>query len=125
MHTVRPAHRAAREARICLLAGILAGDRHGCCLDGGWRSCREHPLASPRKTSAIWLMSACGLAATMRPMEIRVVLVTVEPPAGQVRVMPNRGQADAADDDEEIEFTGWLGLLRVLSEGAARPSGFS
>jgi len=70
-------------------------------------------------------MCACGLAATMRPMEIRVVLVTVEPPAGQVRVMPNRGQADAADDDKEIEFTGWLGLLRVLSEVTARPSGFS
>jgi len=39
--------------------------------------------------------------------------------------MPNRGQADAADDDKEIEFTGWLGLLRVLSEVTARPSGFS
>jgi len=41
----------------------------------------------------MWLMHACGLAATMRWMEILVVLVTVEPLAGTVGdLLSNIGQ---------------------------------
>jgi hypothetical protein len=58
-------------------------------------------------------------------MEILIVLATVEPLAGTVRIMRDRGHAGADDEDEEIGFTGWLGLLRVLSEVTARPSGSS
>jgi len=61
----------------------------------------------------------------MRRVEILIVLVTVEPPAGHIRVRPHRGQAGGGGEDEEIGFTGWLGLLRVLSEITARPSGSS
>jgi hypothetical protein len=61
----------------------------------------------------------------MKRMEILIVLVTVEPPAGHVRIMPSSGQAGGGDEAEEIGFTGWLGLLRVLSEVTAELGGSS
>jgi hypothetical protein len=42
-------------------------------------------------------------------VEILISLDATDPPAGRVRV-PGRAEP------EEIRFTGWLGLLRVLSE---------
>jgi hypothetical protein len=51
----------------------------------------------------------------MKRMEILIVLVTVEPPAGHVRIMPSSGQAGGGDEAEEIGFTGWLGLLRLVA----------
>jgi len=57
----------------------------------------------------------------MGRVEIRMVLDQVEPPAGLLRVVPVAGHAHRARSDEEIRFTGWLGLLRALYEvtGAA------
>ena len=60
-------------------------------------------------------------ACTMGRVEIRIVLDRVEPPPGLLRVVPVAGHAHRAGNDEEIRFTGWLGLLRALYEvtGAA------
>ena len=54
-------------------------------------------------------------------VEIRIVLDRVEPPAGLLRVVHVAGHAHRTGNDEEIRFTGWLGLLRALYEvtGAA------
>lgn len=51
-------------------------------------------------------------------VEILIAFDATEPPAGRVRV-PGR------DEHEDIRFTGWLGLLRVLSEliGSPAPEG--
>ena len=54
-------------------------------------------------------------------MEIRIVLDRVEPPAGRLRVVGDLGQADHHGTEQEISFTGWLGLLRVLYEVTAEP----
>jgi hypothetical protein len=51
----------------------------------------------------------------MRPMEIRIVLVHLEPPCGRLRVV-SAGGARRCAKEEEISFTGWLGLLRALYE---------
>ena len=48
-------------------------------------------------------------------VEILIALDATEPPAGRVRV-PGR------DEHEDIRFTGWLGLLRVLSELMGSPA---
>jgi hypothetical protein len=57
----------------------------------------------------------------MGRVEIRIVLDRVEPPAGLLRVVPVAGHAHRTGNEEEIRFTGWLGLLRALHEvtGAA------
>ena len=51
-------------------------------------------------------------------VEILIALDATEPPAGRVRVPGREGH-------EDIRFTGWLGLLRVLSElmGSLAPEG--
>ncbi len=54
-------------------------------------------------------------AATMGQMEIRIILDRAEPPAGRLRAVPDPGHCHAGQD-EEIRFTGWLGLLRALYE---------
>ena len=54
-------------------------------------------------------------------VEIRIVLDTAEPPAGRLRVGRAAGQAAAPRTDQEIGFTGWLGLLRALYEVTAEP----
>jgi hypothetical protein len=55
-------------------------------------------------------------------VEIRVVLDRVEPPAGCLRVVPSAGHAHRPGDDDEIRFTGWLGLLRALYEVTGAPA---
>jgi hypothetical protein len=59
-------------------------------------------------------------AATMGKMEIRIILDRAEPPAGRLRAVPDPGQCRAGQD-EEIRFTGWLGLLRALYEVTGGP----
>jgi hypothetical protein len=51
-------------------------------------------------------------------VEILIAFDATEPPAGRVR-LPGR------DEHEDVRFTGWLGLLRVLSElmGSPAPEG--
>jgi hypothetical protein len=58
---------------------------------------------------------------TLGRMEILIVLHQIEPPTGAIRVVPGAGDAHRPGNDEEIRFTGWLGLLRALYEvtGAA------
>ena len=53
-------------------------------------------------------------------MEIRIILDRAEPPAGRLRAVRDRGHCHAGQD-EEIRFTGWLGLLRALYEVAGGP----
>ncbi len=63
----------------------------------------------------------------MGRVEIRIVLDRVEPPAGRLRVMSGAGHAHRPGNDEEIRFTGWLGLLRALYEvtgGSGVPAGW-
>jgi hypothetical protein len=50
-------------------------------------------------------------AATMGQMEIRIILD---------RAVPDPGHCHAGQD-EEIRFTGWLGLLRALYEVTGGP----
>jgi hypothetical protein len=45
-------------------------------------------------------------------MEIRVILDSVDPPAGRLRV--TSGAGPGGDGQRDICFTGWLGLLRAL-----------
>ena len=52
----------------------------------------------------------------MGRVEIRIVLDRAEPPACLLRVVPVAGHAHRTGNDEEIRFTGWLGLLRALYE---------
>ena len=55
----------------------------------------------------------------MGQMEIRIILDRAEPPAGRLRAVPDPGHCHGQDD--EIRFTGWLGLLRALYEVTGRP----
>jgi len=61
-------------------------------------------------------MSARAGASTMGLVEIRIVLDRVEPPAGSLRVLPGTRPAHGPGKDQEIRFTGWLGLLKALYE---------
>ncbi len=51
----------------------------------------------------------------MGQMEIRIILDRAEPPACRLRAVPDPGHCHVGQD-EEIRFTGWLGLLRALYE---------
>jgi hypothetical protein len=55
-------------------------------------------------------------------MEIRISMDRVEPPAGRLRLLSGPAQASAAPD-QEISFSGWLGLLRALYEVVGSPDG--
>jgi hypothetical protein len=57
-----------------------------------------------------------GWAGEPRGMEIRISLDRVEPPAGRLRLVPGPEPAPGPAEGEAIPFTGWLGLLRALSE---------
>ena len=57
----------------------------------------------------------------MGGVEICVVLEVVEPPAGRLWVVRGGGQAHDAGGGQELSFSGWLGLLRALSEVTAAP----
>jgi hypothetical protein len=48
----------------------------------------------------------------MGKVEIRIVVDIAEPPAGCLRVVRDPGQAQHPGSEQEISFTGWLGLLR-------------
>jgi len=46
-------------------------------------------------------------------VEILVILDSIDPPAGRLRVTPGAGNAHGKQPD--VSFVGWLGLLRALS----------
>ena len=50
-----------------------------------------------------------------------MVLDIVEPPAGRLWIVRDPGQAHHPGSEREINFTGWLGLLRALYEVTAEP----
>jgi hypothetical protein len=54
-------------------------------------------------------------------VEIRIILDRAEPPAGRLRVVGDLGQAHHPGTEQEISFTGWLGLLKALYEVTAEP----
>jgi hypothetical protein len=47
-------------------------------------------------------------------VEILISLDAIDPPAGRIRV--------PGEEHEELRFTGWLGLLRVLSDVMGSPA---
>ena len=49
-------------------------------------------------------------------MEIRISLDRAEPPAGRLRLVTGPDPAAGPAEGKEIPFTGWLGLLRALSQ---------
>ena len=51
----------------------------------------------------------CG---TVDRVEIRVILDSADPPTGRLLVIPGAGPA--RDEQPDVPFTGWLGLLRAL-----------
>jgi hypothetical protein len=54
-------------------------------------------------------------------VEIRIILDRAEPPAGRLRVVGDLGRAYHPGTEQEISFTGWLGLLKALYEVTAEP----
>ncbi len=122
---------AGRDGCIDGMAVASAGHRPV------WRFCKKRPAAEkiksvcvgvsrcPRsapvgETSASWPMLPPVRAATMGQMEIRIILDRAEPPAGRLRAVPDPGHCHAGPD-EEVRFTGWLGLLRALYEVTGGP----
>jgi hypothetical protein len=57
----------------------------------------------------------------MGEVEIRIVLDVAEPPAGRLWIVRDAGQAYRPGSEQEVSFTGWLGLLRALYEVTAEP----
>ena len=51
----------------------------------------------------------CG---TVDRVEIRVILDSTDPPAGRLQVTPGAGPV--RNEQPDVPFTGWLGLLRAL-----------
>jgi hypothetical protein len=116
---------------LCFTGGLLPGGRGaGCRL-----SATRVRIAGLR--SAVATLIACGGAGVAGigqladvagrrgrddgGVEIRIVLDRAEPPAGRLRVVRAPGRAPAPRTDQEIGFTGWLGLLRALYEVTAGP----
>ena len=54
-------------------------------------------------------------------VEIRMILDRAEPPVGRLWVVGDPGQAHHPGTEQEISFTGWLGLLKALYEVTAEP----
>jgi hypothetical protein len=57
----------------------------------------------------------------MGEVQIRIALDRAEPPAGRLWVVRDLGLAHHPGGEQEICFTGWLGLLRALYEVTAEP----
>ena len=57
----------------------------------------------------------------MGEVEIRIVLDIAEPPAGRLWVVFDLGPGYRSGSEQEIGFSGWLGLLRALYEVTAKP----
>jgi hypothetical protein len=55
-------------------------------------------------------------------VEIVISLHATDPPIGRLRVLPGLGLPPELGDGEELRFTGWLGLLRVLYEVTGSPA---
>src|SRR5664279_1809711 len=60
-------------------------------------------------------------------MEILISLNSLEPPAGNVRLVPGHDLSYGSDQSKAFGFAGWLGLLRALYEvigsGGETPNG--
>ena len=56
-------------------------------------------------------------------MEIRISLERAEPPPGRLWREPGPGPTPPAVERGEVPFTGWLGLLRALSEVLGQAGG--
>jgi len=69
-------------------------------------------LVRRRVTSANWPMSDPNWPATVKLVEIRVILDRIDPPAGRLQITSSAGLG--RDEEPAIPFTGWLGLLRAL-----------
>jgi hypothetical protein len=59
-----------------------------------------------------------GAQVDHQQMEIRIILDGIEPPTGQLYVS-RTGAGGTGPVAQPIAFTGWLGLLRVLSDVVA------
>ena len=57
-------------------------------------------------------MSGPNGPAIVDRVEIRVVLDGIDPPMGRLQV--TSGAGPARDEEPEVPFSGWLGLLRAL-----------
>jgi hypothetical protein len=58
-----------------------------------------------------------------RPVVIELSFAKSVPPVGQARVLPSASSLQiAVKDDLSIQFVGWLGLLRVLTDLVVEPS---
>ncbi|MDN5853652.1 MAG: hypothetical protein L0K86_12575, partial [Actinomycetia bacterium] len=81
---------------------------------------RVTPTASRRsaaETSAGTRMSRRVVHGDDRWVEIRIWLDHLDPPAGRLRrVGPPERRGGAVVEPAEVDFAGWLGLLRALDE---------
>jgi len=82
------------------------------CRDRVHRAHHHALLARRHGISATWPMSDPDPLLNRGRVEIRVILDSTDPPAGRLRVTP--GAAHARDEQPDVCFTGWLGLLRAL-----------
>ena len=78
---------------------------------------RWHAIADIRQLADVGCLGGGDDGA----MEIRIILDRVEPPAGRLRVVPSPGRAHRRGAQQELRFTGWLGLLRALYEVTGAP----
>jgi hypothetical protein len=69
-------------------------------------------LARGYVTSASWPTYDRHGPATVNLVEIRLILARIDPPTGRLQVTSCAGTA--RNEEAEIPFTGWLGLLRAL-----------
>jgi hypothetical protein len=74
------------------------------------------------QTSATWRMPPPQLRRDAGEVEVRIWFDQTEPPVGQLWPL-TASDGPAGDDAAPIEFAGWLGLLRALSDAIACAEG--
>ncbi len=86
-----------------------------------YSACVRGGLADIRRLADV----AAGKPGDDGQVEILISLDAIAPPAGRLRVTSGSGSALGREEDQEIRFTGWLGLLRALYEVTGAPAGGS
>jgi hypothetical protein len=75
----------------------------------------DQPVGGGRpETSASWPMPAWRVRGEAGAVEMRIWFDQADPPVGHLRRCADSGASSDGDADA-IQFSGWLGLLRALS----------
>ena len=115
--TRRMSNGTALPAWICFTGGLLPGRRGAAAVVATVLGCVGTGLAGIGQLADV----AGRRGRDDGGVEIRIVLDRAEPPAGRLRVVPAPGQVPGPRAEQDIGFSGWLGLLRALYEVTAEP----